>query len=185
MASSEVLPVFKYHPAPLATGAVKADADTPCLGCNRIRGYIYTGPVYTERNFILDDHLCPWCIADGSAAQKFGATFNDTGATDGIPEAIRTEVEARTPGFEAWQQALWLACCGDAAAFQCVAGAEELKRDFPKALPVVKKYLRQELDLSREDAEEILEELSKDGEPSAYIFQCLHCNKYLAYVDQG
>src|SRR5580692_9345664 len=78
MASAETLPVFKYHPDPVATGAFKEDRDTPCLGCSRIRGYIYTGPVFTEGSFTLDNHLCPWCIADGTAAKKFGATFNDT-----------------------------------------------------------------------------------------------------------
>jgi uncharacterized protein len=185
MASTEVLPVFKYHPDPVATGAFKEDADTPCLGCSRIRGYIYTGPVFTERNFILENHLCPWCVADGSAAKKFGATFNDTGEAEGIPEEVRAEVEARTPGFQAWQQEKWLACCGDAAAFLGVAGADELKRDFPKATPAVKKYLHQEFDLPKEEVEDFLDGLTKDGEPSAYIFRCLRCHAYLAYVDQA
>jgi uncharacterized protein CbrC (UPF0167 family) len=185
MQASESLPKFKYHPDPIATGSVKVDSDTPCLGCNRIRGYIYTGPVYTERNFILDDHLCPWCIADGSAALKFGATFNDTGTAEGISSEVRTEVETRTPGFEAWQQATWLACCSDAAAFLGVAGAAELERDFPKAVTAVKRYLRSELDLDKDEAEEFVEGLRKDEDPSAYVFRCLHCNKFLAYVDQA
>jgi uncharacterized protein CbrC (UPF0167 family) len=184
MQASENLPTFKYHPDPLSTGSVRVDTDTPCLGCNRIRGYIYTGPVYAERNVILDDHLCPWCIADGSAARKFGATFTDTGTTEGISNEIRTEAETRTPGFNAWQQEVWLACCGDAAAFLGVAGAEELERDFPKAVPVVKKYLHQQFELSKDEAEEFLEGLTKDGEPSAYIFRCLHCIRFLAYVDR-
>jgi uncharacterized protein len=185
MASAETLPNFKYHPDPVATGAIKEDADTPCLGCNRIRGYLYTGPVFTERNFILEDHLCPWCVADGTAAKRFGATFNDTGETEGITDEVRAEVEARTPGFRAWQQEKWLACCGDAAAFLGVAGAQELGRDLAKAAPVVKKYLRQEFDLSKDEVEDSFEGLTKDGEPSAYIFRCLRCNKYLAYVDQA
>jgi uncharacterized protein CbrC (UPF0167 family) len=184
MQASESLPVFKYHPDPVATGSVRVDPDTPCLGCNRIRGYIYTGPVYTSRNFILDDHLCPWCIADGSAARKFDATFTDTGTTEGISDDVRGEVEARTPGFTGWQQETWLACCGDAAAFLGVAGAEEIERDFPEAAAAVRQFLRNELELSEDDTEEILEALTRDGEPSAYIFRCLHCGKYLAYVDQ-
>jgi len=65
------LPSFRYHPDPLGTGAIKATPDSPCLGCNRIRGYLYVGPVHTEKNFILDEHLCPWCVADGIAAKKF------------------------------------------------------------------------------------------------------------------
>src|SRR6516225_5625973 len=111
------LPSFKYFHDPLAAGSFKLDPDTPCLGCNRIRGYIYTGPVYTEKNFILQDHLCPWCIADGSAARQFGASFNDAGMMDGVPEAVMKEIEERTPGFESWQGAGWLSCCDDAARF--------------------------------------------------------------------
>lgn len=118
------LPPFKYHPDPLATGSFRVDPDTPCLSCSRIRGYIYTGPVYTERNFILAYHLCPWCIADGSAARQFGAIFNDTGTIDDISDEARTEVETRTPGFDGWQQETWLACCGDAAAFLGASGEE-------------------------------------------------------------
>jgi uncharacterized protein len=182
--SSEPLPAFRYHPDPLATGSVRPDSDTACLGCNRIRGYIYTGPVYTEKNFILDEHLCPWCIADGSAAKQFGATFNDTAEATGIPDQVRGEIETRTPGFNAWQQEEWQACCGDVAAFLGPAGTIELQRDFPAAIPVIKTYLRSEYDLSRKDAEEFFAGLSKDGPPTAYIFRCLHCNQYLSYVDQ-
>jgi len=184
MAASEALPKFRYHPEPLATGSLKQDSETPCLGCNQIRGYIYTGPVYTDRGFHLEDHLCPWCIADGSAAKKFGATFTDTGEIEGITDEVRNEVEARTPGFNAWQQDMWLACCNDAAAFLGVAGAEEIARDFPKAAAVVKKYIRKEFDMEKEDADDFFDGLTKDGESAAYIFRCLHCNKYLAYADQ-
>ncbi len=132
----EPLPNFRYHPDPIATGVFREDPDTPCLGCNRIRGYVYTGPVYSEKNFILEHHICPWCIADGTAAKLFGAMFNDTGTVDDIPDAAREEIENRTPGFEAWQQAEWMECCGDGAAyigtdkntynFRCLHCGEEL-----------------------------------------------------------
>ncbi len=184
MPISEPLPAFRYHPDPISTGVFRADSDTPCLGCNRIRGYIYTGPVFTEKSFILEHHLCPWCIADGTAARLFGASFNDTGQTEGLSEPVRNEIETRTPGFNGWQQENWLACCGDGAAFQASAGAVELERDFSAAVPVVKKYLRSEFDLSKDEAEEFFEGLSKDDQPTAYVFRCLHCHKYLAYVDE-
>jgi uncharacterized protein CbrC (UPF0167 family) len=184
MQASEPLPAFRYHPDPLATGSIRPEPDTPCLGCNRIRGYVYTGPVFTEKNFILEEHLCPWCIADGTAAKRFSATFNDTGQTEGIRDDARTEIETRTPGFNAWQQELWLACCGDGAAFLGTAGAKELNRDFPQAIPAVKRYLRREFDLSKEEADEFFAGLSRDDQPTAYLFRCLHCQKYLAYVDE-
>jgi uncharacterized protein CbrC (UPF0167 family) len=118
----EPFPAFKYSPNALKNGAFIEDPDTPCLGCNRIRGYVYAGPYYTEKNFILTNHICPWCIAEGTAAKLFGATFNDTGAVDDIPMEARREIEERTPGFETWQQGTWMECCGDGAAFM---GEEE------------------------------------------------------------
>lgn len=145
------LPIFKYYPDPLSDGIVKADPDKPCLGCSRIRGWIYMGPVYVEKNFILEESLCPWCIADGTAAKKFSATFNDAGMMENVRAAIMEEIEQRTPGFHSWQGNQWLACCDDAAAFLGGAGSTELQRDFPKAIPAVKKYLRKEYEMSGND----------------------------------
>ena len=143
------------------------------------------GPVYTEKNFILDEHLCPWCVADGTAAQKFGATFAYTGMTENVSDDVRKELEERTPSFTAWQQERWLSCCGDGAAFLGVVGKKELERDFPEAVRVVKRYLKSEYDLEKEEVEEFFDGLSKDGEPSAYLFRCLKCQKYLAYADEA
>jgi uncharacterized protein len=125
----EALPVFKYHPDPIATGSVQ-ESDSPCLSCNRIRGYVYVGPAYSEKFHYLSGCICPWCIADGSAARQFGATFADSGLMDDVPDAVREEIAQRTPGFEAWQQEQWLECCHDGAAFLGLAGAAELKSQF-------------------------------------------------------
>jgi uncharacterized protein CbrC (UPF0167 family) len=178
------LPAFKYYPDPVADGTVKAEPDKPCLGCSRIRGWIYTGPFYTEKNLILEESLCPWCIANGTAAKKFSATFNYAGTMEDVTLAIREEIEQRTPGFYSWQDNGWLACCHDAAAFLGVAGSEELQKNFPKAIPAVKKHLREDYDLSGDDLQEFFDALTKDDQPTAYVFQCLHCQGYLAYVDQ-
>ncbi len=40
-------------------------------------GVHHTGPVYAIAE--LSDNVCPWCIADGSAAERFAA-FSDTAA---------------------------------------------------------------------------------------------------------
>jgi uncharacterized protein CbrC (UPF0167 family) len=141
--------------------------------------------VWTEKNFILDDHLCPWCIADGSAAKKFGATFNDAGLLDDVPDAVREELETRTPGFTAWQEEEWLGCCGDAAAYLGMAGAKELRGTFQEAAASVKHVLREDFELSGADLKEFMDNLSTESDPTAYIFRCLHCKKYLSYVDQG
>jgi uncharacterized protein CbrC (UPF0167 family) len=182
---TEPLPAFRYHPDPLATGSVIAAPDTPCLCCNRLRGYVYTGPAYTEKNFILSHAICPWCIADGSAAKMFGASFNDAGAMDDVADEIMAEIEARTPGFESWQQGAWLVCCDDAAAFLGRAGAEELRDDFPEAMDAVRTVLEEDFALAGTEIDDFIDGLDKDGEPTAYIFRCRHCARPLAAVDES
>jgi len=71
---SETLPQFPYHPDPVATGSIKP-SDVTCLSCERRRGQIYVGPVFAVEE--LEECLCPWCIADGSAAARFDAQFTD------------------------------------------------------------------------------------------------------------
>jgi uncharacterized protein len=97
------------------------ESDASCRACGQARGYVYTGPVYSTEE--LKDALCPWCIADGSAAETFGAEFTDVGADvpDDVPREVLEELAYRTPGFSGWQQEHWLYHCGDGAAFLGVA----------------------------------------------------------------
>lgn len=126
---TELLPEFPYHPDPVATGVV-VPSDATCLCCERKRGHIYTGPVYAAED--LTGHLCPWCIADGSAAERFDAHF--TGGTslgDDVPLKVFAAVDSRTPGFEAWQEPQWFFHCGDGAAFRAEGpnyGPERVRR---------------------------------------------------------
>lgn len=110
------LPVFRYHPDPISTGNIKP-SDMECVCCGQRRGYIYTSHTYcTER---IRDALCPWCIADGSAAERFDATFSSDHSLKqaGVAAAVIEEVTRRTPGFTSWQQDEWQCCCGDACEF--------------------------------------------------------------------
>src|SRR5437870_13445086 len=102
------LPKFRYHPDPVASGSV-IESDKSCARCKKKPGYIYTGPVYSEED--LDDALCPWCIADGSAHKKFDATFVDSEAfADDAPDAAIDEIVECTPGFNTWQSESWPCC---------------------------------------------------------------------------
>src|SRR3954465_13078037 len=97
MADRSALPRFRYHPDPIDTGSI-TESDAECARCGEQRGFIYAGPVYTEGDF--EDAICPWCIADGSAARSLGATFVDSEAfADDTPDAVITEITERTPGF--------------------------------------------------------------------------------------
>ncbi|MEU6253409.1 CbrC family protein [Streptomyces sp. NPDC047043] len=168
MTDSDPLPEFPYHPDPLATGCVRA-SDALCVCCGRRRGYIYPGPVYAVDDG-LDDALCPWCLADGSAAERYEAQFTEVEGR--VPMEIVRTVEQRTPGFAGWQQERRLTHCDDAAVFLGRAGAREL-RPYPDAL----EHLAEEFD------ETFLTALDADDQPTAYLFRCRHCARHLAYAD--
>jgi uncharacterized protein CbrC (UPF0167 family) len=178
---SSPLPEFPYHPDPLATGAVAPSPDdTPCACCTRVRGYVYTGPVYAAAD--LTGRLCPWCIADGGAADRFDAHFTSgTALGDDVPQEIFTAVDRRTPGFQAWQEPAWFFHCGDGAAFLGAAGAADLA-PYPAALQVLCRETAS-WGLPPDQAERHLAALDRDGSPTAYLFRCRVCAAYLAYSD--
>ncbi|MFD7921755.1 CbrC family protein [Streptomyces sp. NPDC059740] len=173
---TQPLPSFPYHPDPVATGVV-VPSRTACRSCGRVRGYVYTGPVYAEDD--LRGRLCPWCIADGSAAGRFEALFTDV--LDDVPLDRLHAITRRTPGFAGWQQERWLIHCGDGAAFLGRAGAAEL-RQRPQAWEAVRAELGRG-GWSAEQVEQHLGALSKDGQPTAYLFRCRVCDRWLAYTD--
>jgi uncharacterized protein len=179
---SDPLPVFRYHPDPLASGSV-VPSDLECRCCGRARGHIYTGPVYAEEE--LNEALCPWCIADGSAAERFDATFvdpggvGDYGSWDEVPPAVVDEVAERTPGFTGWQQERWWTHCGDAAAFLGLAGRTELEGAWAGAIPSI----RSDSQLSDSDWPAYLAALDRTDGPTAYVFRCTVCGVLGGYSD--
>jgi uncharacterized protein len=110
-------PEFPYHPDPLKTGSI-VPSELPCSLCGHRYGFVYTGPVFADDDFV-DGPLCPWCIADGSAALRMRIEFTDVGddVPDEVPGRVLDEIAERTPGFNGWQQEHWLYHCGDGAAF--------------------------------------------------------------------
>ena len=135
---SSKLPAFRYHPDPLASGSIRESTET-CACCNRATGWIYTATFYTAQE--VSGRFCPWCIADGSAAQQFTGEFMDSYGLDGVSEEILHEVTRRTPGFHAWQDPHWLVHCQDAAAFIGEVGYSELAA-HPEALDQLRQDLR-------------------------------------------
>jgi uncharacterized protein CbrC (UPF0167 family) len=175
------LPVFRYHRDPIASGSIVA-SDARCLCCGEQRGFIYTGPAYCEEE--LEEALCPWCIADGSAHRKFDATFVDEACfPDETAPAVVEEIAHRTPGFSAWQQERWLACCGDAAVFLEPVGHAEIRARYPALEGTLMTYIVHELKISGGAATRFLHALDRDQGPTAYVFACRHCDAQPAYID--
>jgi uncharacterized protein CbrC (UPF0167 family) len=175
----EPLPHFRYHPDPLRTGSV-ISSNAQCLRCGQSRGYVYALAPYTEAE-VDEETICPWCIADGSAALEWAATFVDGSDLSGeISDSAFATLTERTPGYAAWQNEAWRACCGDAAAFLGPAGRADLDDDLLESLT---EYVIDEMDVDEEEAAEMVESLDRDKGPTAYLFQCLHCRTRLFHVD--
>lgn len=68
------------------------ESDEQCECCGETRGYKYTGSVYSRTTV---DVLCPWCIADGSAAEMFDASFVASASDGTPPEPYRTDLLSR------------------------------------------------------------------------------------------
>ena len=163
------LPEFKYHPDPLATGSIVPSEET-CECCGEARGFVYCTPPYGERDI---EFLCPWCIADGSADTKLGASFSDSWplSQSGVSQKIIDEVTLRTPGYVCWQQESWVSCCDDACEFHGDAipsELEELNEDE-------RKRVAGEFDVPLSDFNEMLTHYAPKGSPAIYKFRCRHC----------
>ncbi|MFJ8908585.1 CbrC family protein [Streptomyces sp. NPDC102351] len=171
------LPFFRYHPDPVATGAVREGSEE-CARCHRRTGWIYTATFYTAQDVSGD--FCPWCIADGSAAEQFDGDFSDTYGLDGVGMETVREVTRRTPGFRSWQDPHWLVHCDDAAAFLGEAGPTELAR-YPDALDRLRADLREDGLRDPDELERFLACLGEDA--IALLFRCIRCGTHLAYVD--
>lgn len=164
------LPVFRYHPDPVATGSIVENHSLACPCCG-----LRTGWVYEMKPYGLGDqpaNLCPWCIADGRAAATFGSEFVSDIVGE-VPADVIDELNLRTPGFSSWQGERWLTHCGDAAAFLGPAGWESLQR-FPDAVTSI---------LEDDWDEGMLPMITKTGDISGYLFECLHCGAHPAYAD--
>lgn len=85
--------------------------------------------------------------------------------------------EHRTPGFCGWQQEQWLFHCGDGAACLGRVGAQEILQ-HPDAVACLRQG-----ELSSLTDDRYLAALDANGQPTAYLFRCLHCGTHLAYSD--
>ena len=187
MLAEEPLPHFRYHPDPIATGMLVAREDFVCPVCRRIRAYAYVGPYISDNyGFENGEEICPWCIADGSAARTLNATFTGARYLSGQAYAqmsleARTELEQRTPSFHCLQQERWLDHHGEAAAYIGEVDFERYLRLPPAAQFAVR-------DCSGDDPRaalrptDFVQRLRSDGDgPTVYLFRCLHCDWYGAF----
>ena len=170
----EPLPQFKYHPDPIASEVIESST-VICLCCGKARGYIYTGPIYCTDD--LDSLICPWCIADGSAASKFDASFADSYPLNKakLPQSIIDEIHFRTPAYISWQEPEWLSHCNDACEFHGNASIADLEHVSQTTKGLwLSKYQQ------NEDGWNLATKGYKPkGHSAFYKFVCRHCGLVL------
>lgn len=165
------LPAFTYHPDPVSTGSV-VESDKTCEACGESRGWMYSGPLYSASDV---EDVCPWCIANGDAAQRFDVDFTTTdSAPSAVPREVCDEIVRRTPGFSGWQQERWLFHCGDGAMYLGRPPWDEIRK-----VPDIVRHLANETGWTVEEFRQI----DPGDNVSYYLFRCRHCPEHLAYFD--
>ena len=165
------LPTFRYHADPLTTGAFEPRQVT-CACCGQARGFVYVQPVYATSD--LDEQLCPWCIADGSAASRLGARFSDAQPLlkAGLSQDIVDEVSLRTPGYSCWQEEEWLAHCNDACEFH----GDASEADIAQASEATKADWQQHHGKTARQWAAATRDYEPAGDNAFYKFVCRHCS---------
>lgn len=168
-----MLPYFRYHPDPLATGSFRELGEAVrCPCCGEGTSVVYRGPFYSVEEV---HDLCPGCIASGAAAEKFDGEFQDRESVDEVSDPAKLdELARRTPGYRGWQQEYWRAHCDDFCAYLGAVGYEDLK-----ALGVLEEVMEDLEDWQREG----VRDLEKGGDVQGYLFRCLCCGKHLLQID--
>ena len=167
-----MLPTFRYHPDPIATGCVKP-SDATCVCCGQARGYLYTASVYGPAE--LRGKLCPWCIATGSAASRYDCLFTDDRPLRAARLDRQTvlEVSRKTPGYSSWQEQEWQVCCDDACEFHGDATRQQLADLAGERLAF---HLRR-WKSNPEQWRQFVETYEPRGMTSVFRFACRHCGQ--------
>jgi uncharacterized protein len=170
------LPAFRYHPDPVGNGVIVQES-TKCPACGKKRPYQYVGPFYSEEEI---EGICPWCIADGSAAEKFDAEFQDAASCEPVSDPDRLlELTTRTPGYSGWQQEVWLSHCDDFCAFIGCVGWPEIETVADDLKDDIEEIQRQ----MQMTPEQFQDSLVNGGSHQGYLFRCLHCGKHRLTTD--
>jgi len=164
-------PIFKYHKDPINSGSIITGSFT-CPVCKKDRTYAYVGPFFSIEDV---ENICPWCIADGSAAKKYDGEFQDSALVEEIiNQNDLDELIHRTPGYMGWQQEQWLVHCGLPCQFIAHVGWKEIEEQNIDVEEDIRK-LSKEYDLTEIDFKK---RLVNNGLLQGYLFKCVKCGKY-------
>lgn len=172
------LPVFRYYPDPLADGSITMETEI-CECCEMLTPYICTTLIYSAQTV---DFICPWCVADGSAAKKFNGGFQSLqNVPETVPNDIVEIVDTRTPGYSTWQGNNWLFTATDAMIFVGEVDGNALLKT--KDTQRIDACLAAVDGWYGDDAEEVLSTVVKGGQLAIYLFQDPETGRFEAYMD--
>lgn len=174
---NDKLPIFKYHSDPIQSG-VFAPSSKCCPVCNKNNEIEYIGPFYSTYEI---DGICPWCIANGKAAEKYDLTFIDEDEIEKVNDDFLTEeLTKRTPGFFFPQEDAWPSHCDDYCVLLGGVGAKyiESKINLLKAdLELIRNQLEITDDVLKADL------IRKNSPLWVGLFQCDNCKSYRLVAD--
>ena len=176
------LPKFKYSPNAFNLDIFEKE-DGICSVCNEKREIKYTSSFYSVEE---PEYICPWCIADGKACEKYDGEFNDYCGIEGISpdpndtdptiqKELLLEITNKTPSYTSWQQEVWLTHCNEPCAFIGYADTKTIE-------PIIEE-LNDDIENNGYDPEFIRKHLSKDGSLVGYLFKCVNCGQHRLHVD--
>lgn len=176
------LPKFKYSPNAYRLDLFE-NVEGVCSICNEKRQIKYISSFYSIEN---PEYICPWCIANGKASEKYNGDFNDYCGIEGVspdPKAPEPsikkehliEITNRTPSYTSWQQEVWLTHCNEPCAFIGYADSKLIEPFLDE--------LKDDIENSGIPTEYITKGLTNDSDLGAYLFQCLECGKHRLHVD--
>ncbi|MFW2177392.1 MULTISPECIES: CbrC family protein [unclassified Moraxella] len=177
-------PIFKYHPNAYDLDIFIKEQGV-CDVCGKPSELKYDCSFYSAEEL---DYICPFCISDGSASNKYGGQFNNYLSIETVeileteeaflpknPNKLFDEIAYRTPSYHSWQQQYWLTHCNEPCAFISYADVDTIR-------PLLDELI-EDIENSGYPAEMIRNELGRDSELAGYLFQCVKCGKYRLYVD--
>lgn len=173
----ESLSTFRYYRDPLGDATIEESA-ARCAACDRARGFIVTSPLYGAT--VPDEaQVCPWCVADGTAAGRFDARLNEV--APGASLEATTTVERRTPGFPTWQDLDWPTHCRDVGVYLGQPSGDELRQNREAHDALLAEVARYEWGRDEDYMRDFIDGLG--GSQVLYLFECPNCGKQLIRWD--
>ena len=142
-----------------------------CQCCGKITNF------YTEHIYCVEDIdvICDECIKSGFACKKFNGSFNEARKIDNI-DAFN-EIVHKTPRIPAFQEFIWPDCCNDMCKYlRLVRLATDKDLEDPAIIESLKETWKNQYIT--------LDDLVKFHWADILLFQCTHCGKYYANLDQ-